>query len=805
MDFIQQLISDQIINALGWTVIHSIWQGLLLAIILYFLLYLFRNKSAQWKYLLANVFLMGIFGMAIGTFIFLYKQSEPLVIQQADRLIMVYQPLEWSGSQFAGTHNILKPIDLFLAYLSDHIALITTFWMIGLLFFGARLAGGLIYVQHIKLGARLPNFDHWQHILDEMALRLNISYPVILLESSKIYMPLTVGFIKPVILFPLGMVNRLPIEQIEAILAHELAHIYRYDYLSNIIQSMIETVLYFNPSVWWISAIIRKERENRCDDLAVELCGNSLTYAKALVSLQDRHESSPTLAMALSKNKNVLLNRIRRILKQPQKNSSTMEKFIASCLLLSFVIVFSLGAKSPKAEEIHTKTEVVAPTPDSESTELFFPEPKKVVFTPVDTLPKGKMTINVTQNDSTVHVRIQNRKIDFLKINGLQIPESEFPKYEELVEDIIRDLPEPPAPINPIEPIEPMAPPAPPAPSAVPMPPAPPAPPAPKMGTKIRTEKDAEGNTIIYLEEGDLSQPLEVIVQDGDDVTINGETIKPGESTIIYDDGEYTFGEEPNFFRKGNGSIWISPGNENAIFFNSTSDENFQGIVKGQFFESLDSLQAKAFYYHSKFDTVPKDLSRYFKEYQKSMELLDESRMEELRKIEKELHQRQLKLSEYLAPYGEKLQMEKDLIQKQFREAEKLLNDYEHGGVIDRLNELRSLEIHNMDSLRSHYQNWSDASHIMLRDGEYSFGGRALDFSLFEKELIKDRLVQPGERYKMDLSDGHLKINGKALSGELHEKYLKMAEEMTGQDPKDEGYNLSIQKKARERTNRRAN
>jgi len=111
---------------------------------------------------------------------------------------------------------------------------------------------------------------------------------------------MTIGALKPIILFPIGAVTYLSVEQMEAILAHELAHIRRNDYFFNILHSLVEIIFYFHPAVWWLSNTIRNERENCCDDIAVSVSGNSLSYAKALVNLQELHAHSPTLAMGFA-------------------------------------------------------------------------------------------------------------------------------------------------------------------------------------------------------------------------------------------------------------------------------------------------------------------------------------------------------------------------------------------------------------------------------------------------------------------------------------------------------------------------
>ena len=120
---------------------------------------------------------------------------------------------------------------------------------------------------------------------------------------------------KPVVLLPASALAGLTPQQLEAILAHELAHIRRHDYLVNLLQTLVETLLFYHPAVWWLSRRIRIERENCCDDLAVSLCGDPCTYARALADLEALRGPARSLAMAA--NGGSLLQRVRRLLGAP--------------------------------------------------------------------------------------------------------------------------------------------------------------------------------------------------------------------------------------------------------------------------------------------------------------------------------------------------------------------------------------------------------------------------------------------------------------------------------------------------------
>ena len=134
-----------------------------------------------------------------------------------------------------------------------------------------------------------------------------------MLESAAVTVPTLVGWVRPVVLLPAAALSGLTPEQLEAILAHELAHVRRHDYLVNLLQSLVETLLFYHPAVWWVSAEVRAEREHCCDDLAVAVCGDRLVYVSALAELT----SMERRAFALAATDGSLLDRVRRILGRP--------------------------------------------------------------------------------------------------------------------------------------------------------------------------------------------------------------------------------------------------------------------------------------------------------------------------------------------------------------------------------------------------------------------------------------------------------------------------------------------------------
>jgi len=222
-------------------------------------------------------------------------------------------------------------------------------WSVGVTLLSARLSGGWALTVRLRRRFVEPVTGAWQTTVERLARRLGIRGGVRLLESSKLEVPAAIGWLRPVVLLPAGLLTGLPADQLESILAHELAHIRRHDYLVNLVQSLIETLFFYHPGIWWISARIRTEREFCCDDLAVSACGNAATYARALAELEEFRSALPRprvprLAMAATGGE--LLRRIRRLVGLAPAMSS--ERWVAGPLALTVpVLLGTLWAWGP--------------------------------------------------------------------------------------------------------------------------------------------------------------------------------------------------------------------------------------------------------------------------------------------------------------------------------------------------------------------------------------------------------------------------------------------------------------------------
>jgi beta-lactamase regulating signal transducer with metallopeptidase domain len=195
--------------------------------------------------------------------------------------------------------------------LEDASAALVPFWLIGVLILSARLALGWCAVAGLRRSAVSPLPDGLADRVGVLATRLRIRRVVHVLQSAAVTVPTTIGWLRPIVLVPASALSGLSLVQLEAIIAHELAHVRRHDYAVNILQTVADILLFYHPACWWMSRRIRHEREHCCDDVAVAVCGDAVAYATALTDLESLR-SERTLALAATDGP--LLQRVRRVI-----------------------------------------------------------------------------------------------------------------------------------------------------------------------------------------------------------------------------------------------------------------------------------------------------------------------------------------------------------------------------------------------------------------------------------------------------------------------------------------------------------
>jgi beta-lactamase regulating signal transducer with metallopeptidase domain len=340
--------SNAICRALGWTLIHSMWQGIAIALLTAFLLRLLRNRSAQTRYQVAYGALLSLWIMAIYNFCSIYhlEQNQPpptsvrLESSAVEPISLVIQAI--------GNQSFTEQCSDFLNhFLNPYLGLITLAWSLGFCFLSTQLTFNWWQIRGYQRRGGMPVEPIWQIRLQHFQQQLSNNRPIQLLEVAWTQVPLTIGWFKPIIFMPIGIVNSLQPHEVEAILAHELAHIIKNDYFFNFLQAVVEVIFYYHPAVWWLSSVIRAEREMRCDDMAIAICGNNrLAYAQTLVRLQtqfEENQANSKLALHFKKQPSLLFRRIQRIFSPPLKQSEMMDKMMITGLLLCGILIMAVA------------------------------------------------------------------------------------------------------------------------------------------------------------------------------------------------------------------------------------------------------------------------------------------------------------------------------------------------------------------------------------------------------------------------------------------------------------------------------
>ena len=338
MNTLFQTLDSAIAYAMGWTIIHSFWQASLVALLMSLFHKYGNDKRATFRYAISVFSMASVFLISVMTFVLYYSTNIG-----TDELT---GSVAFTQNQISANfeNSFLSRLNLFFTNNLTHINII---WAIGVALFFIRFIFSYGYTKYLRRTAIFSNSEVLNDSLKRVRSHFLVNIMIEIAESSKIDVPLVIGHLKPLILFPVGIVNMLSTAEVEAIITHELAHIKRYDYLTNILLTLVEILFYFHPAVWWISANVKAERENCCDDIALSQNVDKVVYAKALVKLEEiKTNRYPALAMPFSSKKHQLINRIKRIMNMPHTQNDIKEKSIATVLLLSIFLLFNIPANS---------------------------------------------------------------------------------------------------------------------------------------------------------------------------------------------------------------------------------------------------------------------------------------------------------------------------------------------------------------------------------------------------------------------------------------------------------------------------
>jgi soluble lytic murein transglycosylase-like protein len=305
------------VAAFAQTLLHSSWQSLLIAAALWFVLRALPRSGSSLRYVACCAALTAMPVVSIVTFCWLLA-APPLGVG--------------SGAALAAG----SPFELSLA--------LSGAWALGCATMLVRLGLGITHLGRMVRRAS-PSEEQWQAYVDALARRLGLHRHVRLLASNETDAPLMIGWLKPVILVPLGALTALPPAYVEALLLHELGHARRLDYLVNLLQTCVEALLFYHPGAHWVSACLRAEREHCCDDLAIAMTGDRLGYARALEAMEIWR--GPSRELALAANGGSLRVRIERIVRAEVPRGRGRPSAVAAAgVLAAALMLTSIGAWS---------------------------------------------------------------------------------------------------------------------------------------------------------------------------------------------------------------------------------------------------------------------------------------------------------------------------------------------------------------------------------------------------------------------------------------------------------------------------
>ncbi len=358
-------MTEKLITATVYVLLHSLWQALFIALVLSAYIKYSKRSSSNMKYSVSFISLTAVVISSAVTFIYYIKESG---------LASVTEPyLTKSFSYMTGTGR--GTITSWTGSFENYSGLIFCLWFTGMTVFFIRFCIDLYYADMLRKRDCRPLSEEMTELFRKLSGKMSIGKTVRFLESPIASIPAVVGYLKPVVILPLGIVMKIPSDQLEAVISHELAHIARNDFLHNLIQSIIEIVYFFNPSVIWISRMIRKERENACDDLAVKQCKDPALLARGLYSLGLLNSEMPVTVMAASGKRKNLLCRIKRIITKENDMTRTYSGFVASIIVmfLTVTVITSCSLFAGTKEEVReekVKTVIVKDGADDDNDKM---------------------------------------------------------------------------------------------------------------------------------------------------------------------------------------------------------------------------------------------------------------------------------------------------------------------------------------------------------------------------------------------------------------------------------------------------
>ncbi|MFO0999813.1 MAG: M56 family metallopeptidase [Planctomycetaceae bacterium] len=368
-----------LIEPLGWMLVHSVWMISLIVLVAALVSRNLHRRAANARYFVACLALVLSVSVLPCVFAWMISQRQGVADLLADGTKMIVsfddkmdphasgeaaeterlpgftvqsvslqaadtqatdgdQIMDGTVGHSSGTSAIgsIAHLSLWLrieSRLRPYLVLLVSSWLAGVCLFSLRPFIGWYSARRLQRVGLSEVSDSLHEMLSRLSRRLRLKNSVRLFQSSLAQMPCVIGAFRPVILLPASAISGLSTDQLEALLAHELAHIRRHDFAMNVMQTLVETLLFYHPAIWWLSSRIRQEREHCCDDLAISICGDVAGYARMLVSVESLRGQVPHASVAA--NGGSLVERIRRLL--PVTPEQTRSPWITTLMVLAMV------------------------------------------------------------------------------------------------------------------------------------------------------------------------------------------------------------------------------------------------------------------------------------------------------------------------------------------------------------------------------------------------------------------------------------------------------------------------------------
>ena len=366
------------IQAIAWTLIHFCWQAAAVAVLYRLISMAFARKTSQTRYVLAVSALLLMLACACATFAWELRSGAA-----ASSALATSGSADQSAIPTGEFPRTMMPgfaaaqTQVYSPSLANMLLWIDGFWIMGVVVLSLRSIGGWWLITRLRTSASIQAPAAVRASFQRLSAAMGLRRPVLLRVSSAISGPMTVGALRALVLLPITAATSLSPEELEVVLAHELAHIRRADFLWNLLQTFAETLFFFHPAVWWISGHIRHERELCCDDLALQFCPNPIVYAHALYRLEEQRTRQWRFAMALDGHQSpqTLRMRISRILGEPvtNMNSRNVRPFslaagFAALVVLLLPVPQLLASLSPAPQA--APTPVISSRPSSQPIEV---------------------------------------------------------------------------------------------------------------------------------------------------------------------------------------------------------------------------------------------------------------------------------------------------------------------------------------------------------------------------------------------------------------------------------------------------